>query len=165
MLTVDLRDLRRGPMGWEEQVAVPGEVWADIGARFLGPVDLAMRAEAASDGSVHVTGRLAGAFAVLCRRCLTEVEQPVAIPLDVWFRPDPESAAEEAVFPLPVETRKVDLVPALREELLFAVPAFPLCRPECEGLCPKCGAPRATGSCGCSFQEPDPRWDALRALR
>lgn len=165
MLALDLRDLRHGPMGWEERVAAPAEVWEEIGARFQGPVDLTVRAEAGTDGSVHVAGQIMGAFAAQCRRCLAEVEQPVEIRLELWFRPDPASATEEAVFPLKAEAGVLDLVPALREELLLAVPAFPLCRPDCEGLCPKCGAGRAAGPCGCSFKEPDPRWDALRALR
>jgi uncharacterized protein len=53
-----------------------------------------------------------------------------------------------------------------RDALVLAFPAFPLCRPDCAGLCPECGADRNTVACG--HGEPgvhDPRWAALAGLR
>src|SRR2546421_13027750 len=33
----------------------------------------------------------------------------------------------------------IDLRPAVREELLLAVPRWVVCRDDCRGLCPRCG--------------------------
>jgi len=38
-----------------------------------------------------------------------------------------------------------------------------LCREDCKGLCPRCGANLNDGPCGCE-KEPDPRWAALGRL-
>ena len=40
-------------------------------------------------------------------------------------------------------------VPEAREELALAVDAFPLCREDCRGLCPRCGADLNRGACSC----------------
>jgi uncharacterized protein len=58
----------------------------------------------------------------------------------------------------------VDLEPLIRDALLLELPAVPLCRPDCKGLCPSCGVDHNLTSCDCSDAEPDPRWDALRSL-
>ena len=45
------------------------------------------------------------------------------------------------------------------------VPMRPLCREECAGLCPTCGATSNEGDCGCGAETEDPRWAGLAALR
>lgn len=172
MLTIDLNDLQKGVLEREESVATPDAVWADVPGEFRGPVRVRVRAEAIGDGHVHVTGTLTGTLALACRRCLREVEEPFAVSLDILYRPREvgpdtnggEAEGVEAVFSLPPETGTVNLVPALREELLLAVPPYPLCDPECSGLCPKCGVVRDEEACDCVLREPDPRWDVLREL-
>ena len=47
---------------------------------------------------------------------------------------------------------------------LLNLPAAPLCRDDCAGLCPVCGIDRNAAECDCDLNPPDPRWDALRAL-
>ena len=44
-------------------------------------------------------------------------------------------------------------------------PATPLCRDDCAGLCPQCGADLNTGSCDCAPVAADPRWSALDQLK
>ena len=60
---------------------------------------------------------------------------------------------------------ELDLSGPVREEVVLAVDPYVVCDPECRGLCPRCGANLNIEACGCSFHEPDPRWDALRALK
>lgn len=167
MPTIDLRRLRGGAVSWTESVEEPETVWEDFPARFAAPVRLELRAEPLRDGGVHVTGRVATRVALSCRRCLKEVEEPLEVDVDLWFRPDVDPTEEdERVYALEEsEALVLDLTPALREELHLAVPTYPTCRPDCPGLCPKCGARRDEEECDCTLDEPDPRWDALRALR
>ena len=47
-------------------------------------------------------------------------------------------------------TRELDLRPSVREQWLLAVPSFVLCREDCKGLCPHCGADLNLGPCGCT---------------
>ena len=69
---------------------------------------------------------------------------------------------ESAVLPddrLPLDTMA-------RDALVLGFPAFPLCRPDCAGLCPVCGADRNTIDCGHGGPEQlDPRWAGLADLR
>jgi len=58
----------------------------------------------------------------------------------------------------------LDLEPLVRDVLLLELPAVPLCRTDCQGLCPDCGVDHNVTSCDCSTSEPDPRWAALRSL-
>jgi len=58
----------------------------------------------------------------------------------------------------------VDLEPLIRDALLLELPAVPLCRPDCQGLCPACGVDHNLTSCDCTDAEPDSRWAALRSL-
>lgn len=167
MPTIDLRRLRQGAVSWTESLDDPEAVWEEFPVRFAGPVRLALRAEPLRDGGVHVTGRVATKVALTCRRCLAEMEEPLEVDVDLWFRPDVEPVEEdEGVYALEEpEALELDLTPALREELHLAVPTYPLCGPDCRGLCPKCGVRRDEEECDCTFEEPDPRWDALRALQ
>jgi uncharacterized protein len=73
---------------------------------------------------------------------------------------DPDEADEELI------TGKVlDLDAMVREQILLALPPYPVCRESCKGLCPACGANLNDRDCGCDRRVPDPRWDALRKLR
>ncbi|MCM8770381.1 MAG: DUF177 domain-containing protein [Candidatus Omnitrophica bacterium] len=44
----------------------------------------------------------------------------------------------------------IDLDPDIREELILNYPLNPLCRPDCKGLCPKCGKNLNEGNCNCT---------------
>lgn len=69
--------------------------------------------------------------------------------LDLWFYDDPEVA----------------IAPIVEERIQIAVPMKPLCREDCRGLCPGCGQDLNEGTCGCTAQPIDPRWEALRQLK
>ena len=43
----------------------------------------------------------------------------------------------------------IDLNPAIAEEIILDFPIKPLCKADCQGLCPKCGKNLNQGSCGC----------------
>ena len=75
-----------------------------------------------------------------------------------------DDADEQDVFPIPAGARELDIRSAVREEWLLAVPAFALCRDDCQGFCATCGADRNTGACHCA-PSTDPRWAGLRDLR
>jgi uncharacterized protein len=65
----------------------------------------------------------------------------------------------------PILGDHLDLEPLAREAVVLSLPLVPLCRPDCAGLCPTCGADRNAGPCACPPPDGDPRWSALDALR
>jgi len=58
----------------------------------------------------------------------------------------------------------LDLTPLLREQAWVALPMKPLCRPDCKGLCPQCGANLNLESCTCESVKIDPRLALLKDL-
>jgi uncharacterized protein len=59
----------------------------------------------------------------------------------------------------------IDLAPILREQILLSLPAYPVCRESCKGLCPVCGQNLNERECGCDRRVPDPRWAGLEKLK
>jgi uncharacterized protein len=53
----------------------------------------------------------------------------------------------------------------LREQVLLSLPARTLCKPDCKGLCPRCGENRNSGACRCEAVPADPRWGTLAGLK
>ena len=126
-------------------------------------VDLVL--ESAVD-DIGVTGRLTVAWADECRRCLTPLADMLLVDVDERYaEPDPTGyrLVDPAAFP--IEHGQIDLTPMVREEILLAVPDAPLCRPDCAGLCPTCGADRNVAPCACDTEVRDDRWAVLDALR
>ncbi|HEY9518209.1 MAG TPA: DUF177 domain-containing protein, partial [Gemmatimonadales bacterium] len=85
-----------------------------------------------------------------CRRCLAEFITPVSEAVEVVFSTDPDLQEDPSVYPLSEPLTHVDVRPAVREELVLAVDAYPLCREDCRGLCPRCGADLNRGACECA---------------
>jgi len=117
-----------------------------------------------------------------CGRCLVPVD--VDVPLDFEITYVPHAPAEERNFhgepdrghvaasfePESVDEESyvgkvIDLDPAVREQLLLALPGYPVCKEGCKGLCPVCGTNLNERDCGCDRRVPDPRWAGLEKLK
>jgi uncharacterized protein len=105
-----------------------------------------------------------------CSRCLKEIEVPIEINFEEEYVPVIDANTGAPIRPPEADTFriaadfKLDLHEAAREYILMSEPAKPLCRAECPGLCPNCGADLNQGGCGCAT-EADARWQALTKLK
>ena len=52
-------------------------------------------------------------------------------------------------YPVSREEHIIDLDPQIREEIILDYPLKPLCKPDCLGLCLKCGKNLNEGKCNC----------------
>lgn len=124
----------------------------------------------ARDGDdVVVTGELAATVPLTCGRCLEELPVSVKVPVDVCYLPRPAVAddAELGADDLDLDfydNDELNLSALVETETTVALPMKPLCRPECRGLCPVCGANRNAVACSCETRPPDPRLGALGDL-
>lgn len=64
----------------------------------------------------------------------------------------------------PLDGEILDLEPLIRDALVLELPQAPVCRVDCEGLCPECGIDRNVQTCTCAPEHLDPRWAALQSL-
>ncbi len=111
---------------------------------------------------LYAHGRLHARAHQTCVRCLAEYEQDLSVELDDLFTYPPAPGAD-ALLQIP-ESGILDLNPLLREHLLLAVPLQPLCRPDCAGLCPVCGANQNLTHCHHRETAIDPRLAVLKSL-
>jgi uncharacterized protein len=133
---------------------------ASLGARVdeATPVVVDVSLERVSDGIV-VRGAVRATWTAVCSRCLAPVAGDVVVHVDELYEPHP---LEGETYRLDDDV--LDLEPLVRDCLVLELPAAPLCRPECAGLCPSCGIDRNVATCDCSIEDVDPRWAALRSL-
>lgn len=150
MLQVDVRELRRGGVETQAELDATDPLFAGLELPLEGPLSVDGLLEPAGEGAFFWHGRLEGQVKSTCRRCLAEFTSPVVQAVEVMFSTDPELLDDPSVYPLEEPLARVDLRPAVREELALAVDAFPLCREDCRGLCPRCGADLNRGACQCS---------------
>ncbi len=164
MLHVDLRELARGPVDTQGQLAGNDPLFEGLGASLAEPVRVAGRLHAAGEGRFYWRASLRTGVAGECRRCLTPVTVPIVADVDALFSQDPDALEDPSSYALAPDATGIDLRDALREELLLAVPQWVVCRDDCRGLCPRCGKDLNAGPCGCP-PAVDQRWSSLAALK
>ena len=160
-----------GRLELEASVPADARLWRATGLTLGAPVRLVATVTASASGQVTVTGRVSGRLVHDCRRCLTRVETSLEQPVEFrwWLSSLPELEDTRVehdgeVRVLEPNVAEIDVGEALREELVLTAPAYVICSEGCEGLCPQCGTNLNEATCDCATDEPDPRWDALKAL-
>jgi uncharacterized protein len=164
MLQVDLRELAHGPVDTVGQLPVDDPLFEGLDVPLVEPVRVAGRLQDAGEGRFYWHGSLATRIAGQCRRCLAPVPLPVAADINALFSRDADALEDPNSYPLTHDATEIDLRPAVREELVLAVPQWVVCRDDCRGLCPRCGKDLNAGPCGCP-PALDARWRGLAALK
>jgi uncharacterized protein len=166
MLSFDIRSLDAKAATVDGQLAPDDDIWQEGDTRPDGPIVVTGRISAAGAGRYYWSGRLTGMIEVACRRCLEPVRVAVKDEAHALFAEDGDDEADDPdVYVIPSHAHSVDIRPAVREQWLLIVPGFAVCREECRGLCPSCGADLNANPCNCDPAATDGRWDALRAAR
>lgn len=151
MLQVDVRELRRGPVATDGLLPVDDPALQGLGMELAAPVVVSGILQGAPERlTFRWNGRIQAQVRGVCRRCLAEMVTAVDSSVAAVFTPDPDLADDPGAYLLVDPVTVVEVTPAVREELLLAAPAFALCREDCAGLCPRCGADLNAGPCGCA---------------
>lgn len=111
---------------------------------------------------ILVEGRLSAVLPVNCVRCLDAILHNLDTDFTELYAFDHRTETEsELIVP---EEGYIDLDPIVREYLQLDTPANPLCRADCAGLCPICGANHNQTECDCTTDAIDPRMAKLKKL-
>lgn len=123
--------------------------------RLPGPLEVTADIQVQPHQSYLVTLRIRNEVEVPCRRCLSPARQRIDERATLVYQVgemgggrDVEEGDEEVV-PLRSHFDRVDIGPAVREALFLGAETFPLCRPDCRGLCPECGEDLNVSECMC----------------
>jgi uncharacterized protein len=126
-----------------------------VGELLARPATLVAEARPGKRG-VDLSGRIDAWVRLECSRCLEPYESRLEVDFSLVLVPRPARVAadehrlepaEAALFH--TEEGRADLRALVREQLHLGLPLKPICRPECAGLCPTCGANRNHLECAC----------------
>jgi uncharacterized protein len=137
-----------------------------LGEGFSGEVAV----EAALQKTGHqlaLKARISAQGSFICDRCTA----PFTLRLTPEYRmvyvsneTDAESLDPSEVQVIPIGLSVIDLTDDVRQTVLLSVPLKLLCRQDCKGLCPDCGIDLNTGTCDCTSEPADSRWEQLRGF-
>ena len=121
---------------------------------------------------IEVKGAITGHAEIDCTRCLQPIERTISVDFEIGFV-EAENFTSEKDHEVQVDdldtdvldSNSIDLKQIATEQVILNVPEQVFCRPDCKGLCAKCGADRNLIDCKCDDDEVDPRWAALKKLR
>lgn len=189
-LTIDVDEIDESGQEWQGDLSrefIDGVLRGEPPTEFQAGGAAHVRARLTKMGrSVLVQSRFRIPLEGQCKRCLKKVRLDEPIDLTLTYVPREAAPAEpsrrapghekEAVEPPgtfdpetvdeePYSGKTIDLAPALREQILLAVPPSPVCDEACKGLCPTCGKDLNAGECGCEKTAIDPRWAKLKTIQ
>ena len=106
-----------------------------------------------------------------CSRCLEDFSRSLELEIDEEYFPEVDVKTGRQALPPPEwegfyipADHTLDLGEAIRQSALATLPLKPLCKPDCIGICDRCGIDRNHHQCDCYTDNIDPRWAALRSL-
>ncbi len=168
---LDVRDLAVRKLSIRKSYA-PGSIdYHTSELKQAEPLDVRATAELV-DGQIRIEGELQTKIELVCARCLEPVLEEVVREFDLFYRPLPKGTKPEE------ERLKADdteigfyqgegvfLADVLSEQVLLALPMKAICRSDCRGLCPSCGANLNHEECRCETHATDSRLAPLARLK
>lgn len=110
---------------------------------------------------IVLTAALKCVFTAVCARCCKPFECSFEHSFEFPVAEKLESDEDEDKFVL-MEGASLDVEQICGEQLILNLPLRFLCRKDCKGLCPVCGADLNTGACSCGGKKTDPRLEKLK---
>ena len=129
---------------FKAEVALEDTVVLDDPVHF-GPVTVSGHVMGTGE-AVSVLARAETVVDTRCSKCLEPMRLPLRADLDVRFlrAPDPDDPDLYAY-----DASTIDLTDPVRDALLLEMPLRFLCKEDCKGLCPHCGANLNKRTCTC----------------
>lgn len=137
---------------------------AELSGCFAAPLEVDVRAHRMGE-DLYLEGEVRGELALTCARCATRYREPVREPFRLVLEPagarvpaDPEGAESLDTEGLYLSDElehgwfrgpEIHLDRFVKELVALVLPVQPLCRPDCRGLCPRCGIDRNVERCSC----------------
>ncbi|MEY8436619.1 DUF177 domain-containing protein [Atopobiaceae bacterium 24-176] len=153
----------------DDHLALPGDTWpvsghVDVRSYRLGDhdftvpdgIDYDIVLTNTGDG-ILATGIVKADVLGTCDRCLEQARIAIASEVDEYFLFELPDASEQADDEDDVdfslvnrENNTIDLAEPINAAVIMETPFVVLCREDCKGLCPHCGANLNEGDCGCA---------------
>jgi len=121
---------------------------------------------------VFIKGRFSATAILSCSRCLDNYPFPVDVSLRHTLQPSHKGKVQgedQELFPEDLEYGYyeddiIQLDRLIEEHFILSVPMKPLCKQECQGLCPNCGLNRNISVCQCLVNGKGSPFEVLKNL-
>ena len=170
-MIIDLEKIQDLPFEWSETLHLEAEQLEHFELLELGEISWQGRVERLVPGFL-LRARANYDQTLACVCCLEAWRRPVEAEVELMVivgTAEPatgEYELSESDLALHfIEEDKLDTMPLVREQVELNLPMRALCKEDCAGICPRCGANRNETDCDCEESEPDPRWSALQQLK
>jgi uncharacterized protein len=136
------------------------------------PIDIDLKIESVSEG-VLATAHIESIAVGECGRCLDKLEFDIEEDFQELFeyekdtRKKAKKSEDEEDDELEVrhmDGDEIDLDGPIRDAIILNLPLNPLCKPDCQGLCPDCGEKIENLPADHAHEKIDARWAALGDL-
>lgn len=125
------------------------------------------------DGRLKIRGSVELDVQFSCSRCAEDSNTRHRFDVDVLYVPesqrrimlgDAEDDHDQFNDLFGYESNRVSVEEPFADSVVMGLAPFPVCQPECKGLCPHCGVNLNLTNCSCE-PEPDSRWGPLAGLK
>ncbi|HHY77392.1 MAG TPA: DUF177 domain-containing protein [Clostridiales bacterium] len=115
------------------------------------------------EGKIRLYINIQTELARSCSRCLGLYNEMIDIDAEYVFVTSPDKQSNDEIL---IDGETIILDEYVLDEITSQMTMKPLCKPDCKGLCFKCGKNKNYEECDCTFDEIDPRLQELsRFLR
>ena len=135
----------------EQAISQPGEIFRIEGDEVLcdqgelGEIPVRLQAQYYYEGNaLYLSGSFETEICAVCARCLTDMRYPMKVDFSEVYKREPDLEEE-----YPITENEITLDPMILDQIFLNLPSRFLCKPDCKGLCPQCGANLNEGSCAC----------------
>ncbi len=174
-MKLNVAQLMKSPVGTTRAYDLEERIEQVEDQRLTRPVKVHLHLTRINDGLL-ARGDVETALDTQCSRCVEPADQLISFHFEEQFRPtidiatgqplkkDLDEEPADASYAIDAN-HNLDVDEVLRQGIVIETPMHPLCRPDCQGLCPNCGANLNQGACGCEADAPSgPMAAALQQL-
>ena len=123
------------------------------------------------DGDVHLNGKVAALIVLKCDRCLEEYNQKIdtsffyilVLGQSVEGKKEIALGKEDMEVSL-YDGAEIQIGEIFREQILLQIPLRHVCREDCKGICPTCGADLNKEECRCRTETLNNPFSVLKKL-
>jgi len=148
---ISIRDLKR-QTGLKKEVSLKFKFKEIGGVEVLSPVEADLMIENRGVG-FKITGTYRVKLKLRCRRCLEFFDYELTGTIDEMYTKKPYHFDEkikltkEELSTFYYHGDEINVREMIRQNILVSIPPYPLCKPDCKGLCPVCGKNLNYGEC------------------
>jgi len=163
-MQINVAQLLKEPIGSKHSCHIDENIGANNINSAKGDVTLTR-----TKSGIIVKCDMTASVAAICSRCLKKIDCEVSCDFEEESLPSvtiSEGLSSSGQFDdLTIDaSQMLDLSEAIQQYALLTLPAKPLCRPDCAGICPSCGQDLNKHPCQCPSHTSDQRWSELISL-